>query len=64
MKKKPEQNLQKRRFPAFSAGKNFFSKIGLRHILGIIILRQCAKFHEKMSTKAKEIQEIPFFRKN
>ena len=34
-------------FPAFSAGKICFSKIGHRHILGIAILHQCAKFHEK-----------------
>ena len=34
-------------FPAFSAGKIRFSKIELRNILGIAILHQCAKFHEK-----------------
>ena len=27
--------------------KIYFSKIGLRHILGIAILHECAKFHEK-----------------
>ena len=41
--------------------KIFFSKIGLRHILDIIILRQCAKFHEKISSTAWDIQEILFF---
>ena len=30
-------------FPAFSAGKKCFSKIGLCHILGIANLQQCAK---------------------
>ena len=35
-------------FPAFSAGKIRFSKIGLGHILDIGILHQCAKFHEKI----------------
>ena len=38
-----------------------FSKIGLCHILGIAILHQCAKFHEKST--AREIQEIPFYRR-
>ena len=36
--------------------------MGLCHTLGTAILHQCAKFHEKMSTTAREIQEIPFFR--
>ena len=35
IRKKSNENLQKRRFPAFSAGKNFFSKIGLCHVLSI-----------------------------
>ena len=47
-------------FPAFSAGKICFSKIGLRHILGIAILHQCAKFHEKILSTGPEIQGIPF----
>ena len=34
-------------FPAFSAGKIFFPKIGLRHILGIAILHLCAKNQKK-----------------
>ena len=50
-------------FPTFSAGKKYFSKIGLRHILDIAISHQCAKFHEKILTTAREIQEIPFFRR-
>ena len=32
-------------FLAFSAGNICFSKIGLRHILGIVVSHQCAKFH-------------------
>ena len=35
--------------------KIFFSKIWLRHILGIIILRQCTKFHEKISSTARTV---------
>ena len=50
-------------FPVFSAGKKCFSKIGLRQILDIGILHQCAKFHEKIYSTAREIQEIPFFRR-
>ena len=50
-------------FPAFWAGKIFFSKIGLRHFLNIIILRQCAKFHDKISSTARDIQEILFFQR-
>ena len=117
IRKKSEQNLQKRRFPAyfrhFRPEKNFspksdsvmfrtflirifeqkirknkwwnlakmpknrffryissifgrkisFSEIGLRNILDITILHQCAKFHEKILSTAREIQEIPFFRR-
>ena len=50
-------------FPAFSAGRIRFLKIGLSHILNIGILHQCAKFHEKIYSTAREIQEIPFFRR-
>ena len=50
-------------FPAFSAGKIRFSKIGLGHILDIGILHQRAKFHEKIYSTVREIQEIPFFRR-
>ena len=35
-------------FPAIFAGKKYFSKIGLLHILGTIIFHQCANFHEKI----------------
>ena len=50
-------------FPAFSAGNKCFSNIGLRHILEIAILHQWAKFHEKIYSTAREIQEIPYFRR-
>ena len=50
-------------FPAFSAGKICFSNVGLGHILDIAILHQCVKFHEKINSAAREIQEIPFFRR-
>ena len=49
-------------FLAFSAGKIGFSKIG-GYILDIAILHHCAKFHEKIQSTAREIQEIPFFRR-
>ena len=38
-----------------------FLKIGLPRILSIAILHQCAKFHEKIKSAARKIQEIPFF---
>ena len=51
-------------FPAFSTGKMCFLKIGLGHILNIIILYQYAKFHEKILSTAREIQEISFRQKS
>ena len=41
-------------FPAFSAGNESFSKIGLRHILGITILHLCAKNQEKLMIQSRE----------
>ena len=41
-------------FPAFSAKKKFFSKIGLRHILGIAILHLCAKNQKKLMSQSRE----------
>jgi hypothetical protein len=38
-------------------------RIGLGHILDIAILHQRAKFHEKILSTAREIQEILFFRR-
>ena len=65
--KKSRENAKKNGFsgifPAFSAGKIRFSKIGPDHILDIGILHQCAEFHEKIFSTAREIQEIPFFRR-
>ena len=55
--------MPKKRFSGIFGRKFFFSKIGLRHIFDIIILRQCAKFHEKISSTARHIQEILFFRR-
>ena len=49
-------------FPAFSTGKICFPKIRPGHILDNAILHQCAKFHEKILSTAREIQEMPFFR--
>ena len=44
-------------WPKF-AQKNFFSKIGLRHILGIAILHLCAKNQKKLMSQSREKQEI------
>ena len=41
-------------FPAFSAAKIRFSKIGLGHILDIGILHQRAKFHEKYTIQLEK----------
>ena len=61
------ENAKKPVFPAylrhFRPGKYVVLKIGLGHILDIAILHQCAKFHEKILSTAREIQEIPFFRR-
>ena len=51
IRKKSEQNLQKRRFPAFSAGKNFLSQIGLGHVLSIAKTHLWAKI-KKLMTKS------------
>ena len=48
-------------FPAFSAGKRFFSKIGLSHILGIANTRLCAKNQEKQMMKSRENAKKPVF---
>ena len=41
-------------FPVFSAGNEFFSKIGLRHILSITILHLCAKNQQKLMSQSRE----------
>ena len=40
-------------WPKF-AQKKFFSKIGLRHILGITILHHCAKNQKKLMSQSRE----------
>ena len=42
----------------------YFLKIGLRHVLDITILHQRAKFHVKISSTARDIQEIPLSGEN
>ena len=44
----------------FGRKKMFFENRAPK-ILDIGILHQCAKFHEKIYSTAREIQEIPFF---
>ena len=56
------KNAKKLVVPAYSTVKLSYSKIGLWHILAIDILHTGEKFHENMSTTAREIHEIPFFR--
>ena len=53
---KSREMAKKPVFPAFSAGKIRFSKIGLGDILDIGLLHQRAKFHEKIYSTAREIQ--------
>ena len=51
-------------FPAFSAGKKCFSKIGLRHVLGNANLHQCAKFHEKFKVQLEKFKKYHFSGEN
>ena len=51
---KSRENAKKTGFPAFLARKNFFSKIGLRHILGIAIMHLCAKNQKKLMSRSRE----------
>ena len=64
---KSREMAKKPVFPAYSRHfrpeKIRFSKIGPGHILDIGILHQRAKFHEKILSTARVIQEIPFFRR-
>ena len=63
-RKKSEQNLQKRPFPAyfrhFWLEKNFL-KIGLGHILGIINTHLCAENQKKLMMKSRENAKKPVF---
>ena len=48
-------------FPAFSAGKKFFSKIGLAHIIRIISTYLCAKNQKKLMKESRENVKKPGF---
>ena len=48
-------------FPVFSAGKNFFSKIGLSHVLSIVNMHLCAKNQKKQMIKSRENAKKPVF---
>ena len=48
-------------FMAFSAGKIFFSKIGLDHVLSIPNTHLCAKIQEKLILKSRENAKKPVF---
>ena len=41
-------------FPVFSAGKKFFSKIGLGHVLSIANTHLCAKNQKKLMMKSRK----------
>ena len=48
-------------FPAFSAGKKFFSKIGLGHVMSIANTHLCAKNWKKLMMKSRENAKKPVF---
>ena len=48
-------------FPAFSAGKKIFSKIGLGHIMGIANTHLCAKNQKKLMKESRENVKKPSF---
>ena len=48
-------------FPGFSAGNEFFSKIGLGHNLGIINTHICAKNQKKLMIKSRIKAQKPVF---
>ena len=60
IRKKSNENLQKRRFPAFSAGKKFSSKIGLGHVLGIGNTHLCAKNQKTNEAILHKVQKTSF----
>ena len=54
---KSRENAQNRFFRHISGifgRKNFFPKIGLRHILGVAILHLCAKKQKKLMSQSRE----------
>ena len=61
IRKKSDENLQKRRFPGFSAGKKFFSKIGLGHVLSIANAHLYGKNQKKLMMKSRENAKKPVF---
>ena len=65
IRKKSNENLQKRRFPAyfryFRPEKNFSLKIGLGHVLGIANTHLCAKNQKKLMMKSREMAKQPVF---
>ena len=48
-------------FPAFSAGKKFFSKIRLGNVMGIANTHLCAKKWKKLMMKSRENAKKPGF---
>ena len=55
---KYRENAKKNRFLRHISGifgrKNFFQKVGLRHILGIAIFHLCAKNQQKLMSQSRE----------
>ena len=50
------------KFPAFSAGKKFFSRIGLGHVMGIAIRIFVQKNQKKLMMKSRVNAQKPGFR--
>ena len=48
-------------FPAFSAGKKFFSKIGLGDFMGIANTHLCAKNQKKLMKESRKNVKKPGF---
>ena len=59
IRKKSDENLQKRRFPAYFW--HFFSKIGLGHDLSIANAPLYAKNQKKLMMKSREMVKKPVF---
>ena len=68
IRKKSDENLQKRRFSAFSPGKEFFSKIGLSHVFSTANGHLYGKNQKKLIMKSQENAEklvfLAYFRKS
>ena len=61
IRKKSDEKMQKRSFPAFSAGKEFFSQIGLSHDLSIANTHFCVKYQKILMMKSRENAQKPVF---